>query len=508
MESTLAFLMAGASGPTQMFLIVLLMVYKSVSEIYKNRGMSLFDPVSRWTQRLFAKSSEYVLTVRSEQRVMHYGAVTGDNNTTAIQAVTWKIDNTKHVTSIFDSGDFDVQKKRVLISPDKDSWTVLWSDKNNGERLMFVKKYKDPPSNANNATNAGSSLHQTIEMVFKAEATDFCRAKEIVHRYIQDTVSEYLIHLDGIYKTSRYVFNPACKDGSVSYVKYRMSVSRTFSSFYHPQKDAIVKILDDFQSGAGKFSVPGFPNKLGFLLHGPPGTGKSTFIKTLAAHLDRHIVNVNFGSISTNQQLMDMFFGETFSCGKEVLNIPNNRIIFVMEDIDALGTVVHARTTDAPMFSMKPKNNKKKSFRKDGGDKDEESDNDNESDVDEGDCVPMMMCGPKKKNKDDSLNLSGILNVLDGIVECPGRVIIMTSNHPEKLDPALIRPGRVNMNIYMGPIEMPEAKDMLENYYGKGSVNDQDLRRLDFPKMQMSPALLESLCAQHDTPAEMLAAIN
>merc|ERR1719410_800686 len=50
----------------------------------------------------------------------------------------------------------------------------------------------------------------------------------------------------------------------------------------------------------------------------------------------------------------------------------------------------------------------------------------------------------------DPLNLSGLLNVLDGVVDTPGRILIMTSNHPEKLDPALIRPGRIDKKLMLG----------------------------------------------------------
>lgn len=44
----------------------------------------------------------------------------------------------------------------------------------------------------------------------------------------------------------------------------------------------------------------------------------------------------------------------------------------------------------------------------------------------------------------------GLLNVLDGVVETPGRIVIMTTNHPETLDPALIRPGRIDKRINLG----------------------------------------------------------
>ena len=56
------------------------------------------------------------------------------------------------------------------------------------------------------------------------------------------------------------------------------------------------------------------------------------------------------------------------------------------------------------------------------------------------------------------LDLAGLLNVLDGVVDSPGRIVVMTSNHPEKLDPALIRPGRINLKIHLGYVELEEVR--------------------------------------------------
>ncbi len=112
---------------------------------------------------------------------------------------------------------------------------------------------------------------------------------------------------------------------------------------------------------------------------------------------------------------------------------------------------------------------------------------------------------------DDELNLAGLLNVLDGVVDTPGRIIVMTSNHPEKLDPALIRPGRINKKVYMGRLRAEEALAMVRHYYagcsgGVGEAQEQQLRRV-LREGVLSPAELESLCAEYDSVAELAAAL-
>ena len=60
------------------------------------------------------------------------------------------------------------------------------------------------------------------------------------------------------------------------------------------------------------------------------------------------------------------------------------------------------------------------------------------------------MYGSAYALKRDRLNLSGLLNVLDGVVDTPERIVVMTTNHPEILDPALIRPGRIDQKLLLG----------------------------------------------------------
>ena len=109
-----------------------------------------------------------------------------------------------------------------------------------------------------------------------------------------------------------------------------------------------------------------------------------------------------------------------------------------------------------------------------------------------------------KIEKEDALDLAGLLNVLDGVVDSPGRVVVMTTNHPEKLDPALIRPGRINKRMLLGYLLLPEATRMVEHYFGALTNSQLDGLGAAFTPNVFTPAQVEQLCAEYDSIDDFL----
>jgi hypothetical protein len=111
----------------------------------------------------------------------------------------------------------------------------------------------------------------------------------------------------------------------------------------------------------------------------------------------------------------------------------------------------------------------------------------------------------------DQLSLSGLLNVLDGVVDTPGRILIMTTNHPEMLDPALIRPGRIDKKIMLGYMASSDVKQMLEHCF-QSELSDDQAARVDIifetgKSARMTPAQVEQLAAEHDLLEDMIDAL-
>merc|ERR1712232_471522 len=123
---------------------------------------------------------------------------------------------------------------------------------------------------------------------------------------------------------------------------------------------------------------------------------------------------------------------------------------------------------------------------------------------------PNPLFGPKPFFvADDKLNLAGLLNVLDGVVDSPGRIIVMTTNFPDKLDPALIRPGRINKRIHLGNVKHEALCNMTEHYLGM-HLDDKGRSTLEeiASQFSLSPALVEQSCAESENFEDLVSLLR
>ncbi|TMW91635.1 hypothetical protein EJD97_014082 [Solanum chilense] len=179
-------------------------------------------------------------------------------------------------------------------------------------------------------------------------------------------------------------------------------------------KNALIDDLESFVKGKEYYSRIGKAWKRGYLLYGPPGTGKSSLIAAMANHLNYDIYDLDLTEVRSNSNLRSLLLGMS------------GRSILVIEDIDC---------------SINLENREQKD---------------------------------EKENKHNRVTLSGILNFLDGIWSCCGeeRVIVVTTNHIDKLDAALLRPGRMDMHINMSYCKSSAFKQLIFNYL---NIHDHEL---------------------------------
>ncbi|KAG1664746.1 hypothetical protein FOA52_004754 [Chlamydomonas sp. UWO 241] len=421
----------------------------------------------------------------------------------------------------------------VNVVPPADEWIDL----KNGIKFMRQMEESGDESKSSRKTRTTYIL-QAASTKPKGELD--VEAVRKIEEFIAEALELYRKQQSNKVDLSRYLYIPvlagftsmAAKsdDDTASsaalYKRYKLSEEKTFSSFFHPEKEPICALVNQFLKKEGKFGIAGYPQKLGFLLYGPPGTGKTSFIKALAQFTKRSVISIPLTKIRTNQELMDIMFDQKIRIDSEdSISLPFSKTIFVMEDVDAASSVVHRRAPEdageagsssigaaavAAMQAMMTKQAnsnsaaKKKAAEAAAG-PDDSSDEDFVVTKPKGKSYgpSMPAFGKGLFGGDDDLNLAGLLNVLDGVVDTPNRIVIMTTNHPEKLDPALIRPGRINKKIYMGRICVEEALCMMRHYFGEVPEPVKGQLRAVFVDEALSPAELETMCADFDTPEQL-----
>ncbi|KAK1402418.1 AAA-ATPase ASD, mitochondrial-like [Heracleum sosnowskyi] len=216
-------------------------------------------------------------------------------------------------------------------------------------------------------------------------------------------------------------------------------------------KKDIMNDLITFSKAKDYYAKVGKAWKRGYLLHGPPGTGKSTMIAAMANLLQYDVYDLELTSVKDNTEL------------RKLLIETSGKSIIVIEDIDCSLDLTGQR-----------KNNK---------DKDVEA-------KDEKEAVKKAV---ENAGTDGSkVTLSGLLNFIDGLwSSCGGeRVIVFTTNYLEKLDPALIRRGRMDKHIEMSYCSFEAFKVLAKNY-------------LDVESHQLFTRIEELLGETDMTPADV-----
>lgn len=206
-------------------------------------------------------------------------------------------------------------------------------------------------------------------------------------------------------------------DGHSHWEFKREIPKRNFNSIYISKEiqDNILSTIDNFKNNKTWYAEHGIPYQLGLLLKGPPGTGKTSIIKAIASHFDFAIYYISVNKIANIQ--------EAFS------NIPND-VLVVIEDIDG-SVLTHSRESGKYL------------------------DNKHED----------------KDSKSLIMSISEILNAIDGIFAPSGRILITTTNKPEILDEALIRPGRIDKQYEIGYVDIESLTKFINAFYPDSNID-------------------------------------
>lgn len=214
-----------------------------------------------------------------------------------------------------------------------------------------------------------------------------------------------------------------------------------------------VKDANEFMKSKDWYRLKGIPYRRGYLLYGPPGCGKSSLILALAGELKCAIYFLTLSDTDLSDKNLFLL----------ISNLRPNSLL-VIEDIDS---ATSNRETVV------------------------ETDSSNSNDSNE------------KKSTINKITLSGLLNALDGILSGEGRLLIMTSNHPEKLDPALKRPGRTDVEVKLDLATCGQFSRMFDNFFSKDNPF-VDTVKSRYVNQSLSPAQIQELFLKNKNSPELI----
>ncbi|KAK7169370.1 hypothetical protein R3I93_005365 [Phoxinus phoxinus] len=180
------------------------------------------------------------------------------------------------------------------------------------------------------------------------------------------------------------------------------------------------RIVDDVKEFIGNpkwYTDRGIPYRRGYLLYGPPGCGKSSFITALAGELGYSICLMSLSDRSLSDDRLN-----------HLLSVAPQQSIILLEDVDAAFV----------SRDLLPAEN------------------------------PLAYQGMGR------LTFSGLLNALDGVASSEARIVFMTTNFIDRLDPALVRPGRVDLKQYVGPCSHWQLTQMFRRFYPQESAAEAE----------------------------------
>lgn len=187
--------------------------------------------------------------------------------------------------------------------------------------------------------------------------------------------------------------------------------------------------IQKFQESADWYLNKGVPYRRGYLLYGPPGTGKTSFTQAIAGAMKLNICYLNLSGDRIDDDGLN-----------RALNDAPSHSIILLEDIDGI-------------------------------------------------FVEREAVNPSQEGR--RVTFSGLLNALDGVRSQEGRILFMTTNHREKLDPALLRPGRCDVQVELKNAAFQQMKEMYSRFHPTTQDADAVKFAQALPEWKLSMAKLQ-----------------
>jgi hypothetical protein len=370
---------------------------------------------------------------------------------------------------------------------------ILISNKNNIEIFCEFsnsenKSSSDDDSSKKNTNNVSKKNNFIIKLLVKKS---YNVDLSILNDFMKECIDKYNVFLNSNKEIcdKQYIYEYKTCEKSDSklqlyFDEFLMEHNKDLLvNIFFEGKDKLIDYITPFiydkenkiNSGEEEYKRAGFTFKAGLLFHGYPGCGKTSTIKAILSYTKRHGIIINLNKVKTCEELENIFRKRIFN--DKLLH--GKQLCYILEDCDAY---------EDNIIKSREKN-------------DDDNDPKKMSELSEINQIAKLMemstVSVKTSNifNTDSLNLSCFLNILDGIIELHGIMIIMTTNYPDKIDSALVRPGRFDFKYEFKRASKKIIKEMLQFKYNLSKIEiNKYTEHMNIKDEIISPAEVQSIC--------------
>lgn len=310
-------------------------------------------------------------------------------------------------------------------------------------------------ADAGNNAAAKSSYKSYSKLEIRApnmqKVNDFlakCRVHELAYRYPEEEDEQQYLY-DWIECDYQNGYSTKYVDHFYRYVYHD---PRDLSTVHIQEKEHILQQVQYYLNHEGPWHPSKQrPHKLVMMISSDKGLGKTSFIKGLIHMTRREVFRIPLWKLEDNDHLNRLFHNPIVTvrnCNAESFEIPVSQRIYLFEDFDCDGNeeIIESREARDARKQQKSTNDDEKG---------------------ESQVLQALHAAVVRKNlidKSSKVNLSGLLNLLDGVLALEA-IVIMTTNDLKKFDPALIRPGRVDLMVHFQPLDLELVAQFMQQYY-------------------------------------------
>lgn len=502
-----------------LFMMLLMMLV--ISEFYHFRD--IFSGFIKYINHHFNNKNNQIEFICSETKTLYGSGTIKMSSSDCFKAISLHIKNNcnlNNVTGLYNIKelthnmyDYDEDLfrknnlKEIIYMANQEEKFYINNEKDIYYRINKISYDSKNTGFGSNNSNTEIGIFNNYKMVISSNNNNIA----YLQNHIDYICKKYYeaIELKVLENKHIFVFEGLDSDKQLKFNCYPFETTCSLEQLFFEDKHKIMNQINFFKNNKQWYIDKGKPYTLGICSWGSPGCGKTSFEKVITKYLDRHMIIVDLKKIKKQNDLEKLFFDEKINN----IKIPYDKRLYVFPDVDRMTDLILETNQNDTNNSLndysiieqqhiinqlinEPKDIEQKKLNHIIKNIISENKKDNDDKL-----VSI------KNINDGDLSMAKLLNILDGVPERTGQVIMMSCNNPEKIDKAFLRPGRIDILIEFKKASINCLLSLINNYFDLLlDLNnlEKDYKEYLSLEQKWTPAEIFKICSQFKSYEETI----